>query len=311
MKVAVFGAGAMGSVYAARFAEVGHEVVAIDPWRAHVEAINAGGLRLEGPDGDRRVTGITASADPAVAAGAALIVIATKAAAVAEAARAVRPLLGPDTKVLTIQNGLGAGERIADQLPGAALFLGVADGFGASMKGPGHVHHNAMKLIRLGELTGGLTPRLLGLQAFWQAAGFNARAFADIHQLIWEKLLCNVTLSAPCTVFDCTVGELRAGPERWSLALDCTREAYACGLAEGIAFSFDDPIAYVTAFAEMMPGASPSMRLDFKAGRRSEIDFINGAIPPLGRKHAIRTPVNEMLSVAVRALEERFAGGKG
>ena len=309
MKIAIFGIGAMGSVYAARFAEAGFGVVAIDPWQAHVEAIRSDGLRLEGPDGDRIVTGIEATGDPQAARGADLVVIATKAAAVEDAARAIGPLIGPDATVLTIQNGLGAGERIARHLPRKAALLGVADGFGAAIQGPGHVRHAAMKLIRLGELEGGLTPRLQHVEAVWRQAGFNVRAFADIHQLIWEKLLCNVTLSAPCTVHDCTVGDLMDNAGHWAEALEAMQEAYACGTASGIAFSFDDPVAYVTEFAGMVRKASPSMRLDHMAGRPSEIDFINGAIPPIGRACGIPTPVNDRLTQMVRAREAGFGGG--
>ncbi|MGO4917480.1 ketopantoate reductase family protein [Pseudogemmobacter sp. W21_MBD1_M6] len=308
MKIAVVGVGAMGSVYAARFAMAGHAVVAVDPWSAHVNAINADGLHIEGPDEQRTVTGIITSEHADIVSGSELIVIATKASVVGAAAYAVRDFVGPETSVITIQNGLGAGAGIAEHLPPKACLLGVADGFGASMKGPGHVHHTAMKLIRLGEMSGGLTPRLQAVEAIWQTAGFNAQAFADIHQLIWEKLLCNVTLSAPCTVFDCSVGELLGDVDRWASALDCTREAYACAQAEGIRFSFDDPIAYVTKFAELVAGASPSMRLDHMAKRHSEIDFINGAIPPLGKKHSIPTPQNDKMSDAVRKLEANFSG---
>ena len=308
MKIAVFGAGAMGSLYAARFAMAGHSVVAVDPWEAHVSAINASGLRMRGPDGDHHIKGIQASLSPDLAEDAELVVIATKASAVSAAAKVIGPLIRASTTVLTIQNGLGAGARIAEHVPSECTLLGVADGFGASMVEPGFVQHTAMKLIRVGEVEGGMTPRLNEMEDTWQQAGFNAKAFDDIHQLIWEKLLCNVTLSAPCTVYDCTVGELLANAEHWANALTCTQEAYACGLAEKIRFSFNDPVEYVTKFAEVVAKASPSMRLDHMARRASEIDFINGAITPLGRKHNIPTPMNEKLSADVRRREEAFVG---
>lgn len=303
MKIAIFGVGAMGSVYAARFAAAGFAVVAIDPWAAHVDAIAQDGLTLEGPDGTRRVTQITASTDPAMAQGADLYVIATKAAGVGQAAGAIRAIMSPEATVLTIQNGLGAGERIAAHLPEAAVLLGVADGFGAAMVGPGHARHAAMKLIRLGELTGGTSPRLATITALWGRAGFEVQAFDDIHRLVWEKLLCNVTLSAPCTVHDCTVGDLMDDPALWAEALAAMHEAHDCARALGIALGCGDPVAYVTGFAQLVRHASPSMRLDHLAGRASEIDFINGAIPPLGRRLNIATPVNDRLSAAVRAAE--------
>ncbi len=307
MKIAIHGTGAMGSVYAALFAEAGHEVWAVDPWQDHVAAINAQGLRLEGASGDRTVSGIRATTDIAEAGACDLIVIAAKAAGVGPAARAIAPVLTPDTLVLTIQNGLGAAERIAAHMPVNNVLLGVADGFGAALKGPGHAHHAAMKLIRIGEIGGGRMDRAEGLAESWRNAGFEARAFDDIQQLIWEKFLCNVTFSAPCTVFGATVGELMDHPERWAIALAAMQEAYALARVLNVNLSFDDPVAYVTAFGARMPDARPSMLLDHMAGRRSELDAINGAVPPLGRAHGIATPTNDVLAAVLRQREESFS----
>ena len=307
MKIAVIGVGAMGSVYAALLAEAGNDVWAIDTWAEHLDAIRQNGLRVEGASGDRIVTNVHAVSDVVEAGECDLYIIATKAAGVEAAARSIARVMGGTSLVLTIQNGLGSGERIAQFMPTGNVLLGVADGFGASMKGPGHAHHNAMKLIRLGEMNGGLTERLAQVEQVWQSAGFNAKAFEDINQLIWEKFLCNVTFSAPCTVFDCTVGELMANPVWWDVATGCTREAYACGIAKQISFGFDDPVAYVTAFGANMPHARPSMLLDHMAGRVSEIDAINGRVPVLGRKLGIATPYNDTLCAIVRRHEEAFA----
>lgn len=308
MKIAVFGVGAMGSVYAALLADAGHEVVAVDVWQDHVDAINQQGLHVEGASGDRTVTSILASTEPAAASNAALYIIATKASGVGAAARAIRPLMATDTLVLTIQNGLGASERIAEHMPIDNVLLGVAEGFGASMRGPGHAHHNGMNLIRIGEIGGGLSARLEKLAEIWRAAGFKVRAFADIEQLVWEKFLCNGTFSAPCTAFDCTIGELMASADQWRVALGCTREIHALGQAKGIAFSFDDPIAYVTAFGERMPHARPSMLLDHHARRPSEIDAINGMAVTLGSEMSIETPYNESLTAVIKAREASWSG---
>lgn len=306
MKIAVVGTGAMGSIYAGLLAQAGHEVWAIDTWAEHLAAIAGNGLRVEGASGDRIVQGIHTSTKVADAGACDLYIIATKASAVGAAAEAIAPHMTPSSLVLTIQNGLGSGERIARFMPTDRVLLGVADGFGASMKGPGHAHHNAMKLIRLGEMTGGLTERLGRVEQVWQAAGFQARAFEDIHQLIWEKFLCNVTFSAPCTVFQCTLGELMANPVWWEIATGCTREAFACGQARRIRFGFEDVIDYVTRFGAGMPQARPSMLLDHLAQRRSEIDAINGMVPVLGRELGIATPYNDTMSAVVRQREESF-----
>ena len=262
MKIAVIGAGAMGSIYAALLADAGHEVWAVDTWGAHVDVINAKGLRVEGPSGDRTVTSVRATTQIADVGTCDLCILATKASGVGSAAHAAAAVIGLDAMVLTIQNGLGAGERIAQHMPTDNVLLGVADGFGASMKGPGHTHHNSMKLIRIGEMGGGVTDRLKRVEAVWQGAGFNAKAFENITQLIWEKFLCNVTFSAPCTTFNVKVGELMDHPDQWQIAIGAMLEAYTIAQAKGVPLSFDDPVAYVTAFGAGMPKARPSMLLD-------------------------------------------------
>ena len=306
MKIAIFGVGAMGSIYAGLFAEAGHEVHAVDIWQDHVDAINRNGLRIEGASGDRVVPGIRATTSGAEVGECDLYVLATKAAGVGPAAEVIAPLTGAESIVLTIQNGLGAGERIARFMPTERVLLGVADGFGASMKGPGHVHHNAMNLIRLGEMSGGMTERLQRMTGVWQDAGFNAEAFADIEALIWGKFICNVCFSGPCTVFDRTLGELMADPVTWNIGKGCALEVYALALAKNVSVSYDDPAAYVEAFGKKMPHARPSMLLDHHAKRPSEIDAINGMVVDLGRELGIPTPYNEVLTAVIRQREAGF-----
>lgn len=296
----------MGGVYAGFFAEAGYKVIVIDLWAEHIAAIHENGLRLSGVSGDRIITGITASTDIHAARDADLFIIATKASGVAVAARGIAAMFHSSQLVLTIQNGLGAADRIAAHMPVDQVLLGVAEGFGASIIGPGHIHHNNMRQIRMGEINGGITSRLSAVEALWQKAGFKATAFDDINQLIWEKYICNVMLSAPCTVFDCNIGELFANPEWKNIAIGAMLEAYHLGKARGISFSFDDPVAYATAFAEGMPKANPSMRLDHMAGRPSEIDAINGMVSVLGQDMNIPTPYNQVLSAEVRRREEAF-----
>ncbi|MFT5196412.1 MAG: 2-dehydropantoate 2-reductase [Cellvibrionaceae bacterium] len=306
MKIMVFGTGAMGSIYAGLLADAGNEVWAVDLWQAHVDAINSEGLRVEGSSGDRIVKSIKATTHAADAGSCDLYIIATKASGVGAAAKAIAPHMGANSLVLTIQNGLGAGERIAEHMPVENVLLGVAAGFGASMKGAGHAHHNAMNLIRLGEMGGGMTPRLEKLTEIWSDAGFSAQAFADINQLIWEKYLCNITTAGPCTVFDCTLSELQNNPAWWEIALGCATEAHTLGVAQKINFGFDDHIAYVTEFVERMPHAKPSMLQDHYHKRRSEIDAINGMAVELGDRLGIPTPYNDVVSAIVRQKEESF-----
>jgi len=306
-RIAIVGAGAMGSVYAGLFAEAGYRISVVDLWQEHITAIGKTGLHLEGASGDRVIGGITAVHQIADLGSMDLYVIATKANGVGKAAAEIAKVMQPDSLVLTIQNGLGAGDRIAQYMPTDNVLLGVAEGFGASIKGPGHIHHNAMRQIRIGEMGGGMTDRLVWIESLWQTAGFKATAFADIHQLVWEKFICNVMCSAPSVVFDCTIGELFSDEDRRIVALGCMLEAYEIGLTKNIAFSFDDAVAYGVKFAADMPHASPSMRLDHLAGKRSEIDAINGMVPVLGREMGIKTPYNDTLVALVRAREASFA----
>ena len=308
MKITVVGVGAMGSIYAGLLADAGHEVWAIDIWKEHIDAIKKKGLRITGVSGDRTVTSIKASSELADVGDCDLYILATKASGVGLAAEKIASLARPDSLILTIQNGLGAGERIAEFMDTANVLLGVADGFGASMKGPGHAHHNGMNLIRMGEVAGGLTERVELVTSIWQGAGFNAKAFEDINQLIWEKYICNCTYSAPCTVFGCTLGELMDNAANFKVALGCAEEVYWLGQAKGVAFSFDDPVRYVTEFGKKMPGSKPSMLLDHEAGRFSEIDAINGKAAEMGTKLGVLTPYNETMSAVVRTLEKRFVG---
>jgi 2-dehydropantoate 2-reductase len=306
MKIVVIGTGAMGSVYAGLLADAGNEVWAVDLWAAHLDAIRERGLRVEGASGDRVVQSLKLASSTADIGPADLVIIATKAAGVAGAAASLPPLLTQKTLVLTIQNGLGAGERIGRHMKTGNLLLGVAGGFGASIRGPGHVHHNGMELIRIGELKGGLTERVEEVAGVWRAAGFKVKAFADINQLVWEKFICNVAFSAPCTLFERTIGEILADEATSRISAGCAAEADAVARAKGIALSFDDPIAYVREFGGRMPHARPSMLLDHMAQRKSEIDAINGMVPVVGAEVGIETPYNEVVSAAVRAREDAF-----
>jgi 2-dehydropantoate 2-reductase len=306
VKIAVVGTGAMGSVYAALLGKAGHEVWAIDTWREHVDAIASSGLTVSGASGNYVVDNLHVGRAPRDAGACDVWVIATKAWAVDEVAAEIAPLLRPDSIVMAFQNGLGAGERVARHIQPEHILMGIAEGFGSSIPSPGHVHHEGMRMIRIGEMHGGLTERVLRIEEAWRDAGFNVKAFDDVTLMIWEKFLCNVTLSAPCAAFDVTVGELMSDPDAWKVALGCTSEAYQLGVAVGVRFAFEDPLRYVTEFASTIPNASPSMRLDHLAHRSSEIDVINGAVVTYGRELGLSAPYNEALCAILRRRESQF-----
>ncbi|MBT5911702.1 MAG: 2-dehydropantoate 2-reductase [Rhodospirillaceae bacterium] len=305
MKIAIIGCGAMGSVYAALLADSGNEVWAIDTWEDHISAINRNGLRVEGASGDRTVS-INATTDPRSAGECELIIVATKASGVAAAAVAAKSIAGPNSIILTIQNGLGAAERIAESIETKQVMIGVVGGFGASMIGPGHAHHNGMQLVRIGEMNGGVSDRLEKVVQAWVSAGFTAKGYPDIHQMIWEKFICNVTYSAPCALMNATIGQIQENPDSWSVALSCAKEADAVARAKEIELGFDDVESYVRDFGANMPDARPSMLLDHMALRPSEIDGINGAVPIEAAKIGMTAPINALISSLIRGRESNF-----
>ncbi len=305
MRIAIVGCGAMGSVYAALLADAGHDVWAVDAWTEHVEAIASQGLRLEGASGDRTVQLAGACSSPAeIGQTMDLVVLATKVGQVGEAAASIAPLLDADTPVISIQNGLGGPQRAAKVLGDDRVMIGVVGGFGASMTGPGHAHHNGMELVRFGEYSGaGTRPRTESVAEIWRSGGFNVNTYDNVHQLVWEKLICNVAFSGPCTVTELPVGDLLDDPEASAISATCATEAYRVAVAKKIPVDFDDPVAYTRTFGSKIPGARPSMFQDFLAGRRCEIDAINGAIPPAAEEEGIEAPANVVVSSLIRSKE--------
>ncbi len=300
----MIGCGAMGSVYAGLLASAGNQVLVIDRWEEHIRAIKERGLRVEGASGDRRVdlAAYTAPPDEEVD----MVVIAVKAADAASAAASAAGLIGKETVVVTIQNGLGSADVVAAELGAERLMVGIAGGFGASFRGPGHAHHNGMQTIRMGAYAGLEFSRVEQAVRVWQEAGFQAEPARDIAVMQWEKLICNVAYSAPCTLTGLTIGAAMDDPDIGPVSRAAASEAWEVARAAGVAVTIEDPVAYVRAFGSKIPNAKPSLLLDYEAGRRGEIDFINGAIPREAAKLDRQAPVNAALTRLVRFSERGF-----
>ncbi len=306
MNILIYGIGAMGSIYASLLSRAGNKVFVVDKWEDHINEIKKNGLKVEGASGTNTNKSLEAFTEVPIGIEFGLIIISTKASGVSDAAIEIKKIVKENTIVISIQNGIGSSEEIKNHIPQKNLLIGVADGFGASIIKPGHIHHNAMKLIRFGELEGGITKRLNNVKDLWLDAGFNAVAFENINQLIWEKFICNVTFSAPCTVYNCTVGELINNDSYWKVANGCTLEAYEISELKGITLSFTEPLKYVKDFGAKMPNAKPSMLLDHLSKRKSEINFINGRVELMGEELGVKTPYNFILSSIVRNNEQKF-----
>ncbi|MDF3075643.1 MAG: 2-dehydropantoate 2-reductase [Alphaproteobacteria bacterium] len=305
-KIAIIGTGAMGSVYAGLLADAGHEIWAIDSWADHVEAMRKNGLRVEGASGDR-VAKLNASTKAGDAGVCDLVIIATKAMDVVAAAESARPLIGPNTLVQTIQNGLGSADKVVKVLGPDKVTVGIVGGFGASMRGPGHVHHNGWEMVHIGELNGPVTPRLQESAAVWKSGGFNVKAYDDVQRMIWEKFICNVTFSASTTLTGLTIGGVIADPHAWQIAAACATEAWQVAKAKKIAVAIDEPVSFVRDFGGKIPHARPSMLLDHMAKRRCEIDVINGAVPLQAVSVGLQAPVNAAASALIRQREASFS----
>lgn len=304
MRIAVVGCGAMGSVYAALLADAGNDVVAVHRGAAHVDAINAHGLRVEGASGDRTVRLPAVTQAPAEVMD--LVIVAVKATGLSDAGPAIARMVGPDTVVLAIQNGVGSGETLAAHVPAQQLCLGIAAAFGAIIRAPGHAYHNGMSLIRIGAYASMPRETVERVVQVWRDAGFKAEAADDIVAMQWEKLICNVAYSAPCALTGMSVGQMMDDPEMGPVSRACANEAWTVAKALGIGITVEDPVAHARAFAASMPDARPSLLQDVEARRPSEIDVINGAVPVFAAKAGIEAPVNATLSALIRDRERAF-----
>ncbi|CAM3130221.1 2-dehydropantoate 2-reductase [Mycobacterium intermedium] len=307
MKIAIIGCGAMGSVYAAKLAAAGNDVLAIDRHQPSIDQIAAHGLRVTGPDYDQTVSLRASTTAPTEAMD--LVVIAVKAADVTAGAQQALPLLGADTPVLTIQNGLGSAETVAGIVGDGRLAVGIASGFGAAQVAPGHVRHNAMRAMRFGAYSSLPYKTVEAIARVWADAGFDAAAVTDIAAMQWEKLICNVAYSGPCALTGMTVGQVMDDADMGPVSRAAATEAFAVARASGIAVAVSDPVAHVRAFGAGMPNAKPSALLDHEARRVSEIDVINGAIPRQGARVGVDAPVNATLTALVKAIEKRWQSG--
>lgn len=298
----------MGSIYAALFSDSGHDVFAIDTNVAHINAIKKNGLKVIGASGDRtiRLTAFTEAPQKKVD----LVIVAVKAVYLYSVEHTIRTLTDSESIVLTIQNGLGGAEKLARTINHRNFFIGVAQGFGASIEKPGLIHHSDMKSIRIGRLQNIISDdtqeRLLKeVTKTWENAGFEAYAEQDIRTVQWEKLICNVAYSSVCALTGMTLGEVLCDEHISSISRAAAIEAWEVARAQKIPLSFDDPIKEIEDFAERMPNAKPSVLLDIEAGRRSEIQFISGAVPKEAKKVGKSAPVNNTLTGLVSSLESR------
>ncbi len=161
-------------------------------------------------------------------------------------------------------------------------------------------------MIRFGAFAGLPRERLEASAAIWDSAGFRTSLFDDLGRMVWEKLIMNVTFSGTTTLTGLTIGGVMADPEAWRVAKGCAEEAIAVAEAMGVNLQVGDPIEHIRRLGGRIPDARPSMLLDHRAGRRGEVEAINGSIPRLGRRCGVATPVNDTVVALIKAREAAF-----
>ena len=306
-KVAVLGAGAMGSMFGGVVGAGGLEVTLIDVWAEHVAAVRENGLRLVGDESERMVA-VAATTEPAEAGEADVVLVHCKAHHTTAAVGAAQTLFGADTVAISFQNGLGNEETIGEVI-GIERVLGGTTAQGASILGPGAVRYYGDLPSQIGELGGGASDRAERIAAALTAAGLQTTASAEIRRDIWKKLLTNVALGALSALGDLSIAELIGVPELKAASLAALDEAATVARAAGIELSEEDAKAVLTKItgAGGTSANKSSMCVDVLNRRKTEIEVINGAVARLGREHGVPTPVNDTLIAAIIGVETHFA----
>lgn len=306
MRIAVLGAGAMGSVYGGRLAAAGSEVWLVDVWREHVDAINRAGLRIEGAGGDTTVP-VKATVDPAEAGTTDLVIVFVKSNETAVAVRGAGALAGPDTVFLTLQNGLGNRDIIASIVGEERTLAGVSY-ISAQIVGPGHVRQSTVRPTLLGEMDGRESERVRRIAGLLSEAGLPAEITHNAQGEIWGKLLVNAVANAACALTACTAGEISTFPSGQELVRLVAEETAAVASALGVKLPYPDPVEKALTSGRAAGNIKPSMLQDVEKGRWTEVDFINGAVVRAGEKAGVPTPYNRALTLLVRLLEAHQHG---
>lgn len=307
MKIAVLGAGALGCALGGALAQAGNDVVLINRNRAHVEAIRANGLRLHQPDGERSVA-VRAETDCSALDPVDLVVVLVKSFHTAEAIRAATPLVGADTVVLSLQNGLGHEDILADAVGRERVVAGKTY-VGGVMLAPGHIVSGTVgKETLIGELDGSTSVRVQRIAACFAAAGLATTVSANIMGTVWDKLLINVATGAVSGITGLAYGPLYRIAEIEATAVAAVQEAMDVARASAVQLSYTDPRAAWTKAAAGLPeDFKTSMLQSLEKGSVTEIDFINGAVVRWGRRSGVPTPVNATLVACIKGIERARA----
>lgn len=294
MRIAVFGTGSVGGYFGGRLAQAGEEVVFIARG-AHLTAIQNKGLRVESPKGDFIIQPAQATDDPASVGKVDAILVGVKAWQVPEAATGMQPMVGENTFVVPLQNGVDAPYQLSMVL-GVDNVLGGLCRISAMIAEPGLIRHAGIEpYIAFGELDRHASRRCEQLRAAFERAGVWAEVPSDIQSAMWEKFVFIAAMSGIGAVTRMPVGNFRSIPETRRMLVDALQETVDVALGRGIGA----PANLMTKTLDMIdglpPGATASMQRDIMEGRPSELDSQNGAVVRLGHEAGVPTPVHAFL----------------
>jgi 2-dehydropantoate 2-reductase len=305
MRIAVIGMGGIGGPYGASLAQAGADVTFVARG-AHLAAMQANGLRVEGDRGETHVARAQATDDPAGIGIVDYVLLCTKLWDVESAGAAIKPVVGPQTAVIPLQNGVDAHDRLIPILGRDAVMGGTAWVTG-SIIAPGVIRQTgAYQTMTFGELDGTISTRGQRLAELCAAAGFEGVFSPDVMVPIWEKFVMLVPLSGVNSLTRLPLGIYRADPDLWALCEATLRETIAVGRAEGVALPPDALDKGIALLRSMPPHHMTSMGNDLLRGNRLELRWFAGKVVELGRKHGVTTPANGFIYAALKL----YADGK-
>jgi 2-dehydropantoate 2-reductase len=301
MRIAVVGAGAMGSIFGAALARGGDEVTLVDVAEPLVEKLNADGVTVVRGD-DRTTTSVTATTDPGSVGPVDAGVFFVKCYHTASAAELARPLVGAETVVTSLQNGWGNGDVLAAAFPPEQVVVGVTYNSGLIVD-LGVVMHPADQPTFVGAFADGDTGRAERLAEALERAGLATTVTSPVQPEIWKKLILNAATLPPAALAGMNAGALGAHEQMRGLIADTAREATAVAQALGYPIDAQERVETILALLERAGPTKASMLQDFEAGRRTEVDVINGAVVKAADEQDVPVPLNRAFVALVKGWE--------
>lgn len=305
MRIAIVGAGAMGCLFGARLAARGHWTLLVDTWYEHVEAIRRHGLRVDDTLCPQvmyvPVEGTASGHDPVD-----LVILLVKAHDLREAISTNLSLVGERTLVVTLANGLGTADEVAAVVGHHRTAVGTT-AVGAILRGLGHVQHTVAGDTYVGPADGCPPSRVVQFGAVLTAAGLPTIVTDHVEEYIWTKLLLNVGYNALGAISRARNGEVARSREGRALLTTLIMEAMLVARGLGVTLHQDDPVAHSLAIGCGPIALHPSSMLqDVLRRRRTEVDYINGAIARLARSIGLDAPANAMVTQLVHLVEASY-----